>query len=131
MPKVTTKTELKRSERLALHLADLDRLTEPMRAKLLGGKLEAKATRMPDGEAAVALSCGLVSAAVTVDLIRSADREAGDAPTRAYVYRREWQKLPGQVVLTAVVGGAVQLSPAIFSGVGVSILPPQAKRVEV
>lgn len=117
-----------RREKLAVNLFDLDRVDPLIRAELLGGKIDVKAgpvridPRRPD-LAAVGFRCDLLTAAIVCDILRSHDRELGDAPTRVYIKRAEaWEPLAGRVVLTVVVDGKCQLSPEVFPPV-LELLP--------
>lgn len=109
-----------RRERLAVALADLDRVPPEIRAGLLGGKLDLSQAirvgqdRMEDLPAVV-FSCDLLAAATICDLLRSYDREHGDAPTGLYINRAStWSRITNSTVLTTLVGGKVALNPAVF-----------------
>lgn len=119
-----------RREKLAVLLADLDRVAPSLRTGLLGGKLDLKtAVRVADEVAAVMFTCDLLTAAAVCDLLRSEDRRCGNPPTAVYVRRdRAWAKLPGSAVLTVVVRGEMRLNPVVFAVEKVDDLPPPAAK---
>lgn len=109
----------KRRERLAVNVADLTRLDSTIRSLLLGGNLDLTQSIRTDpdriDEGAVAFSCDLLTAACIADTIREHNRRAGEYPTRIYLRRgAAWTKLPGQTVLTRVVGDSVVLDHDTF-----------------
>jgi hypothetical protein len=116
LSKLTTNGE-ERRERLAANIADLSRLDNLMRGILLSGKLAERhviTDKSQCDEAAVELTCSLLTAATTLDIIRDYDRRAGRHPTRTYLRRAvAWVKLPGGAMLSIVEDG-VKLNPAIF-----------------
>lgn len=120
---------------LGVNPLDLSRIPEAVRAAMLGGKLDLERgpirvdAERPD-EVCVAFRCDLLAAAALLDVIRGNDRRAGDFPTRAYVRRRSWSKLPGSALLSVVRGGRVSLNPEVFAEDGAEPLPPPAERVE-
>lgn len=107
--------------RIAVNLADVGRIVPLLRAKLFSGKLDAESgvirtdSARPE-EAAVAFSCGLVVAASVCDIIRAHDRKAGDPPTRCYVFRKVWSRVPSHVLLSVLSDGKTILNPALFAG---------------
>lgn len=109
-----------RRERLAVNLYDLDRLDPETKRKFFAGRLDTKHVdmrfdRAKDGdEAAVLLTCDLLTAATICDMLRSRDREMDDSPTRLYLKREAWSRLPSYVVLTIVKDGKVKLNPKVF-----------------
>lgn len=121
MPKIKEITD-DRPERLAINIADLTRLDEFVLRQLLGGKLDGSPTRTDKyraDEAAVMLTCDLLTAAIACDVIREHDREAGDPVTRVYLRRVEaWRRLPADAVLTVVEREgdrqSVVLNPDVF-----------------
>lgn len=121
-------------QRLAVNLCDLDRVDSSIRGMLLSGKLNLQALiRMdrdrPD-ETAVAFSCDLLTAATCCDVLRGHDLRAGDYPTRVYLFRQSWSKLPGSTVLTLVNDGKVFLNPEVFAG-SLAIKPLARQAVEL
>lgn len=123
LPDPTFATEAR--ERLAVNLFDLDRMNPDVRAMLLGGKLDLAggAIRVDDSrldETGVTFSCDLLTAASICDVIRNQDRIVGDYPTRIYVFRRAWSRLPGDEVLTEVVVGKVRLRRRTFASLPVT-----------
>lgn len=124
--------------RLAINLYDLDRLLPFVRETLLGGKLDLKGgaiwvDRSRPDETAVAFACSLETAGAICDVIRSHDREAGDYPTRVYVFRRSWTKLPTDAVLTVMADGKCLTNPAVFGYNGLPRIdsPALAERLTV
>lgn len=105
-------------ERLAVNLADLDRVDPTIRGILLGGKLDATRAVVTDkgrmDEIAVAFTCDLLTAACCCDTLRTHDRKVGDYPTRVYVFRRAWTKIVSSALLTLIEGDKVVLNPALF-----------------
>lgn len=108
--------------KLAVNLYDLDRCTGDLRTSVakrvdvhnpIKTDWDRKAECATD-ERAVVFTCSLISAAVLCDLMRSHDREAGDFPTRLYIKRKEWSRIPSHVVLTVVRGGKAVLNPDFF-----------------
>lgn len=110
---------LPKGVRVAINLKDLDRIVPAMRQSLLTGKLAlAEGAIRTDparaDEAAVAFCCDALTAALVCDIVRSHDRRAGDAPTRCYLFRKAWSKVPGTVALSVVEDGQAKLNPALF-----------------
>lgn len=110
-----------RDERLAVNAPDLDRLDPATLARLLGGRLDPAARLDLRGgnarstDVALAFACPLVEAALACDALRELDRRAGEPPTRVYVRRRGWSRLPGAVPLTTPDGaGGYALNPDVF-----------------
>ena len=120
-------------ERLAVNVADLDRIPSDVRemiglAHLLDAtcgirvvstsRATASGSRMdrPD-EFAVAFKCRLLQAACLLDTLRAHDKRCGDYPTRCYICRlRSWVKLPGDAVLSLVdKDGKCRLNPKWFT----------------
>ena len=111
--------------RLAINLFDLTKIDLFVRQMLgLAAKLDAKAGPIrvdrdrPD-ETAVAFHCltatDLLMAAALCDVIRNNDRKVGDVPTRTYLKRQVWSRLPGFAVLTLVdADGTLRLNPEWF-----------------
>ena len=122
---------------LAVNLFDLDRIPQIVREAMLAGKLDLTGVVVTDGgrvdETAVAFSCDLLTAAALLDVIRGNDRRAKSHPTRVYVKRQAWSKLPGAETLTVIERGRVALNPDVF-GVGPVAMDgsdqPAACRVE-
>lgn len=110
-----------RKERLAVALADLDRVDPSIRGKLLAGRLDLTSTvrvgqdRMEDVPAVVFI-CPLLEAAIICDVLRSHDRKAGDPPTGIYINKAaSWSRVTNNTVLTVLVDGKARLNPVIFS----------------
>ena len=99
MPKINDPIE----PRLSINLFDIDRVDQLVRDILLGGKLKLDAIwvdRSRVDETAVEFTCPIQQAAAICDIIRSHDREAGDHPTRVYVFRSSaWSKLPSTALV--------------------------------
>lgn len=106
--------------RLAVNIADLTRVDPLVCELLLAGKLDpARRVVRTDprrlDEAAVELTCDLLTAACACDVLREHDRRAGDHPCRVYVRAAEaWRKLPHGAVLTMVRSGEPVLDPRWF-----------------
>lgn len=109
-------------EAIAVVIADLDRIVPSIRQMALSGKLDLSTPIRVDpermDETAVRFSCDLLTAATLCDVIRANDRKAGDHPTRVWVKRRAWTKLPGTAMLTLIERGAVVLDPEWFGAAG-------------
>lgn len=112
-----------RKERLAVNLFDLDRIDPLIRGVLLKDRLVREPIKVDPNvidEVAVEFKGSLLSAACVCDTIRARDKEAGDHPTRVYIYRsKAWTKLSGSVVLSEVVlinehSMECRLSPTVF-----------------
>lgn len=119
---------LKRRERLALNLFDLDRMDATIRQLFLGGKLDLSAAIKVDSkrfdEAAVAFVCPLLTAACICDTLRYHDRQVRNHPTRVYLQKaRAWTKFPRDAVLAVVVDGKPKLNPEWFPGVPEAVAP--------
>jgi len=118
MPRAYSTNEDDRREKLAANIADLTRLPEMIRGMLLTGKLATKhivTDRFRLDEAAVELTCPLLTAACVLDTIRTRDRNAGVYPTRVYLRRTvAWTKLSGSVLLSVVENNEVKLNPELF-----------------
>ena len=117
-----------RAEQLAINLYDLDRLDPTLRAKLFswsGGKprldmghpLRTTWDRVNGGTEEVALifACPLLEAALICDAVRMQDRAVGDFPSRLYVKRKTWTRLPSHSVLTVMRDGRAILNPQVFA----------------
>jgi hypothetical protein len=104
-----------RRERLAVSLEDLDRVLPNLRAKVapLLVKDKARLVRAEDC-AAVEFGCELLMAAAVIDLLRDHDRAAGDAPTRAWVFRKAWTRVSGTLPLTKMAGAQLRLNEEAF-----------------
>lgn len=109
-----------RRERLAVSLADLDRIDPSIRGSLLAGKLDlTKAIRVGQDRMedvpAVVFSCDLLTAATVCDILRSHDRKVGDPPTGIYINKAtSWSRVINSTVLTVLVDGKARLNPAVF-----------------
>lgn len=115
MPPVKKEANFK----LAINLYDLDRLDPHIRVKLLVGRIDLLkpikvAKDRVEPEPAVVFNCGLLTAASICDIIRNEDRNNGDFPTRLYIYRQDWSRIPSHIQLTIVVGGKIVLNPEFF-----------------
>jgi len=69
-------------------------------------------------EVGVPFLCPLLEAAIICDTLRRHDKMAGDRPTRVYIRRKTWSKIPGAALLTLVdeTTGKVRLNPKLFPG---------------
>ena len=118
-----------RIEKLAVNLFDLDRVQPTIRELMLGGKLDTSQAIQMDkdrmDEAGVVFSCDLLTAACICDTIRSHDRVAGLYPTRVYVCKRSWSKVPGTVALAKVEDQVLKLNPEVFTEEQVKIEAPR------
>lgn len=123
-----------RRERLAVNINDIHRLPDLVRdAMRLPERLSERhiiTDRSKIDEAAVELTCSLLTAACLLDFIRERDREHGVHPTRVYSRRAvAWVKLPGDAVLSVVEGDRVKLNPALFpEEVRPVVVPPPVRR---
>lgn len=124
-----------RRERLAVSLADLDRVAPALRAGLLAGKLDLSQAirvgqdRMEDVPAVV-FTCDLLTAATICDILRSHDRQHGDPPTGLYINKdRAWTRVTNGTVLTVIVNGKVKLNPVVFPAALTDAAPPPAKKL--
>ena len=133
MPQLPTNEQ--RKERLAVSLADLDRVAPELRAGLLGGKLDLSGVvrvgqdRMEDVPAVV-FCCDLLTAATVCDILRSHDRQHGDPPTGIYINKdRAWTRVTNGTVLTVVIDSKVLLNPAVFPVPKIDGAPPPAKKL--
>ncbi len=109
--------------KLAINLYDLDRIAPTLRTKLFSGRLDLSKplstawdrTNIKE-EVAVLFTCDLLTAAIICDTVRSHDRKAGDFPTRLYLKRKSWARIPSGVVLTALTEeNKCVLNPKVFS----------------
>lgn len=112
---------LERTERLAINVFCLDRIDPVIRANLLKDKLDLTKPIRTDwdrkdakDEVALVFKCDLLTAATVCDVIRAEDKKAGDFPTRLYLLRKEWSRIPSYVVLTVMKNDKVVLNPKIF-----------------
>lgn len=127
----------KREPRLAINLLDLDRVDPMIRGMLLGGKLDlTQPIRMdplrPD-EIGVAFACDDLTAGTICDIVRNHDKKVGDYPTRAYIKRQKWSRVPGDLLLTLVQEDKVSLNPKLFAVEVEAIAPvvPERRRLEL
>lgn len=123
-------------EKLAINLYDLDRLPADMRGKLLGGRLDLSSPIRTDwdrkdspDELALLFTCPLLTAAIVCDIIRDWDVKAGDFPTRIYLKRKEWTRIPSHKRLTVVAGSKSHLNPDFFKIEPVTAIAPPIKRI--
>lgn len=116
MPKLATT----RAERLALTLADLDRLDPGIRRKMLGGRIALTPVRADDGiiradGVIIPFVCPLLESAMIADVLRFQDKQAGNRVTGVWLDRgRGWRKLASDAVLTVKVNETFILNPAVF-----------------
>lgn len=120
-----------RKERLAINLADLDRLDPEVRARLFGGRLDLTAPIRLEGyhdvaeeerveRVAIPLVGTLLAAACACDALRSQDRQSGSPVTRVYLNRgSSWNRLTSDDQLADIVddgqgGVRAVLSPRLF-----------------
>lgn len=120
-----------RKERLAINLADLDRLDPEVRVSLFGGRLDPSAPIRLDGygdvpeeervgRVAIPLVGPLLAAACACDALRSQDRQSGLPVTRVYLCRTTtWNRLTFDDQLADIVddgqgGLKAVLSPRLF-----------------
>lgn len=123
--------------KLAINLFDLDRLPQVVLASAVTPHVSTDKDDLVVmdksrlDEVAVVFTCPVLQAASICDVLRSHDRDAGDAPTRVYVFRKTWSKVPGDKALSVVRDGEVQLNPAVFrvERIPVPSTPPPTKRV--
>lgn len=105
-------------ERLAIPLADLDLFDDVMRCKLFGPKLcrlDVEGREEFDGGPILVFKCGLVQAALIVDLARGYNREAGQKPLRVHLDNGDgWQRVSGKAALTILAEGSTVLNPEVF-----------------
>lgn len=116
-PKLATGTP--KDKTLAVNLFDLGRLDPEFRSWVLAGKVNASEAVWIDkkrvDETAVAFTCDLLTAALCCDLIRAEDAKEGDYPTRVYLFRKAWTKLPSNLPLTVVLPSSKTiLNPKVF-----------------
>jgi hypothetical protein len=123
--------------RLGINIFDIDRIDSVMREMMrLTEKIDRTPIRFDPSrmdEGGVAFSCSLLDAACLCDVIRSHDRRAGDFPTRVYVFRKAWSKLPSHAVLTRVrEDGKCVLNPEWFGEREIVVsAPPERRRYEL
>lgn len=138
MPPIRKSLTKKRTEQLACNVFDLDKVDPSVREKLkLSDKISRQTVDMrfdrvkESDEAAVVFNCDLLTAALICDILRSHDREMGDSPTRLYLKRKSWSRIPSYVVLTVVVNGHTELNPEVFPTAVplVDLVPLPPKRI--
>jgi len=124
--------------RLGINIFDLGRINSSMLGMLrLAEKIDHVPIRFDLSrldEGGVAFSCPLLDAACLCDVIRCHDRKAGDYPTRVYIFRKAWSRLPSHAVLTRVRenGDKCELNSEWFGTKEVPVFaPPKRKRVEI
>ncbi len=127
--------------RLAVNLIDLERVTPFIRTALFGPKLArldaSKVLKMDPArfdEMGVAFACPLLDAACILDTMRAHDRKVGDSPTRCYVFRTAWTKVPGAQQLSVMSNGRPILNPSLFRAAELAAgewLPPEQQEVEL
>lgn len=123
---------LRRRERLALNLFDVDALDPDLRKAALAGRLDLTGAGHldesdPDGRGLV-LKCPLLEAATVCDLLRG---RAGPGGLRTYLERPGlgWSRVPEGRPLTVVFGGRARLNPAVFPGAVAVLARPAAADV--
>lgn len=102
--------------RIAINLRDLDRADSALRA-LVAQLIKPAPIRIDPNdldEVAVAFACRPLQAATVCDLVREHDRRVGDAPTRVYLFRKTWSKLPSHEALAVGTGVSLRLNPKLF-----------------
>lgn len=117
--------------RLAINLADLtDKVNEKLRRDVINLINVDEPFYTVPGEiedVAVGFNCSLLGSASVIDAVRSHDRKVKDRPTRAYIFRESWTKLPSDAVLSIIVANKPCLNPIIFPrsvGVARQVAPP-------
>lgn len=121
-----------RRERLAVAIADIDRMPADVRKKLLKDKLDLENVIRHAGQLrqeevpSVMFTCSLLTAAKICDIMRSNDRAVKDEPTRVYLKKElTWARVPLDKSLTITIGHDVMLNPAVFA----PDAPPTALKV--
>lgn len=121
-------------EKLAVALADLDRVDPELRGPLLAGRLDLTtairvgADRAIEDTPVVMFTCDLLTAATVCDILRSNDRKLGDQPTRLYIHRgQSWSRVNFNEILTVLVAGKVKLNPLVFPSVQLEANTPPPK----
>ncbi len=120
-------------EKLAINIADRERLEESVRvkvAKIVDASQPVWMDRNREDERAVVFCCDLLMAALACDVVREADLQAKRERTRVYVRKGAWSKVPGTMRLTVVVNGKPRLNPAVFNVevVPIRMVAPKTKR---
>jgi hypothetical protein len=116
-PVVPKQPKVDHPERLAISLADVERIDPMLRHRTLHGRLDlAKAIKVGT-DAVVAFSCDLLLAALACDVIQSEFRREGDSPVKVYILHpgRPWWRLSASTVLTIPgENGKAELNHLIF-----------------
>lgn len=127
-------------EQLAINLYDLDRLDPDTRQKLLKGRVSPNSRPIKmdwdrkdaKDEVAILLEGSLLENALCCDIIRDLDVKAGDFPTRLYIKRQEWSRIPSGLRLTIITGEPsnwkTKLNPDIFKIEALPLTPPKLKK---
>lgn len=108
------------TERLAVNLSDLERLSQEIWIELrlralLDPDKRNLVTFQEEREAAVRFKCDLLTAACICDTLREHDRRCKDYPTRVYIQRvSAWERIPGDALLTLMVDRQPRLNPKLF-----------------
>lgn len=122
--------------KLGVNLFDLDRIVPAVKANLINGNLDLDAgavqvVKESPSEVCVGFSCDALTAACIIDTLRAHDRNVGDSPTRAYVLRKAWSRIPGNVPCAVVEDGQCKLNPALFRAEPTPGVPPQVRPVKL
>lgn len=104
---------------LGLNLLDISHINEHLRYQFLKDRLNLKEpvrlNKDTREDVFLVFTCDTLLAALTIDLIRSEQRKANEAPVRAYIHKKAWKKLPNDAVLTVLDGETPTLNPDVFN----------------
>lgn len=103
--------------RVAINFDDIERIEPGLRQKMaLAKRLKLKDPIKIDDQIAIEFGCPLMDAVCIIDTLRKYDKELGDYPTRAYLFRNgRWSRTVGNVPLSLLdETGKVMLNPKVF-----------------
>lgn len=121
MPPTTSKgntTDAEKRIKFAINLYDIDHINPFIRGIMLKGKVNTETPirvdkNKPD-ETAVEFTCDLLTAALTIDVLRNEQRKVNSPSIRAYIYKKTWRRIPYNQVLTVIDEGKTKLAPDVF-----------------
>ncbi len=118
MPMLPSQQARLRPEKLAIPLADLDRLPGEWKQMIASRLNTDDVLRLPGPKGpipALGFKCRLLWAASSCDVIREQDRQLGEPVTVVYILRRgTWTRLANDDVLCVIADGLITLNPVIF-----------------
>ena len=124
---------------LAIDIYSLDRLDPELFKRILASRLDSKrVVEIPLGAQTVRVipfrfGCTSLAAAISIDVIKSENRRAGQPEVQCYVkLDGKWLRVPSGTTLTTRIGDRYVLNQSIFGVLSPDdLLPPPSKSVRL